>query len=215
MNSMPKLIPSSIDGITITSVHNVHNPITCVFGCLLTQSGIQIKQQMLAWLTQKYDLITVDQEPPGKYFEWPALHFAQQYSLATKKPVLYIHTKGAGNSTNIYNQSSVRNLWQFEFIGHYNEYLEWISNHNDGVMCPFIGNVNHFTWLNGFIANCGAWASIPTIEPSSNRLVFEALFEKANISYYGRILSNVNSHPSVESSYMINIINKVFTHPHP
>ena len=36
----------------------------CVFGCLLSNNGKKIKEQMLSWLKTEYNVFCVDQNPP-------------------------------------------------------------------------------------------------------------------------------------------------------
>ena len=54
---------------------------TCVLGVLLSDHGKQIEQYMLSWLTKKYNVISVRQPLPGSLFEYPALRYAQLFSI--------------------------------------------------------------------------------------------------------------------------------------
>ena len=45
----------------------------CVLGCLLTEAGKAIKTEMLSWLEQEYDVLCIDQNPPGSMFEYPPI----------------------------------------------------------------------------------------------------------------------------------------------
>ena len=75
----------------------------CVFGCLLTQDGIAIKEEMLAWLEKYYHVFCVDQRPPGALFEYPAIFYAAQLSIDTQNPVLYIYILKGQPIETIYN----------------------------------------------------------------------------------------------------------------
>ena len=88
----------------------------CVLGVLKSSRGLQIKDEMLSWLLNEYNVYCVEQEMPGKLFEYPALRFAQW--LCTEKDcddVLYVHTKGAGRPSDV--QKKIRKMWQTQFTG--------------------------------------------------------------------------------------------------
>ena len=147
-----------------------------VIGCLMTESGKQIKGEMLQALAC-HNLFPVEQEPPGKLAEYPALYYAIQMALDTKSPILYVHTKGAANSIPFIPpipgrksipdfmpfgatlrdwQPTVRKMWYHEFTGcKLNEYITVVSTDMPMVACPFTGK-GKATWLNGFIMNCSA-----------------------------------------------------------
>ena len=82
----------------------------CILGVLKSLRGVQIKDEMLSWLLNEYNVYCVEQEMPGKLFEYPALRFAQW--LCTEKgcdDVLYVHTKGAGRPSDV--QKKIRKMW--------------------------------------------------------------------------------------------------------
>ena len=82
----------------------------CVLGVLKSPRGLQIRDEMLSWLLNEYNVYCVEQEMPGKLFEYPALRFAQW--LCTEKDcddVLYVHTKGAGRPSDV--QKKIRKMW--------------------------------------------------------------------------------------------------------
>jgi len=88
----------------------------CVLGALKSPRGLQIRDEMLSWLLKEYNVYCVEQEMPGKLFEYPALRFAQW--LCTEKgcdDVLYVHTKGAGRPSDV--QKKIRNMWEMQFTG--------------------------------------------------------------------------------------------------
>lgn len=126
----------------------------CVFGCLLTQDGIAIKEEMLAWLERYYHVFCVDQRPPGALFEYPAIFYAAQLSIDTQNPVLYIHTKGAANRNHL--QSKVRNMWKREFSPpQLYKYLDAVNSKRPTVATPF-ASPEGSTWFNGYILNPSA-----------------------------------------------------------
>lgn len=170
-------------------------PIVCIFGCLLSEVGKQIKNTMLSWITSKYDCIAVNQDMPGELYEWPALAFAKTYSIRYDIPVLYLHTKGAFNSTNVYNQAKVRKLWEDEFINHYEWYAtQVLSRKHDSIVAgPFIADPHDgHTWLNGFIATPSAWKQVDLTTPSHNRYIYEFLFRECEYIPISRIYGNIN-----------------------
>lgn len=76
------------------------SPHICVFGILETKHGLKIKQEMLQWLTGKYNVYCVSQKPPGTLFEYPALYFAQWLCKVREVPyLLYVHTKGGARNS--------------------------------------------------------------------------------------------------------------------
>ena len=82
----------------------------CVLGVLKSPRGLQIRDEMLSWLLNEYNVYCVEQEMPGKLFEYQALRFAQW--LCTEKEcedVLYVHTKGAGRPSDV--QKKIRMMW--------------------------------------------------------------------------------------------------------
>lgn len=174
-------------------IKNEGTPIMCIFGCLLSEAGKKIKKEMLEWITYKYDCICVNQEYPGTLYEWPALKFAQKYSIDNNIPVLYVHTKGAFNSKNVYLQNKVRELWKDEFINNYNFYEKAILENKKTVAGPFIADVPFgVTWLNGFMAAPDAWKTVDISVPRKSRYEYEFLFKGKDIKPISRVLSGVN-----------------------
>lgn len=180
-------------GITLEAYLDKNSDIICVFGCLLTEAGKKIKQEMLEWILPKYDCYVVNQEAPGELFEYPALLMAKKISKMYNKPVLYLHTKGAANSKNIYDQNKCRMIWKDEFINHYNEYFAELKKDKKiaKVLCPFTGSEKS-TILNGFIANVIAWKKVNIPEPIE-RYRYEHLFTSLkDVKMFGRIMNDVN-----------------------
>ena len=60
----------------------------CVLGVLKTSKGLQIKNEMLSWLNTKHNVFCVEQEPPGKLFEYPAIYYAIKLAIEMKERVL-------------------------------------------------------------------------------------------------------------------------------
>lgn len=131
------------------------NKYLCVFGILRTKEGLKIKDEMLKWLQPLYDVICVEQEPPGIEFEYPAIKKALELSIEKNQPVLYIHTKGASNTAEVY-QSYVRKIWQ-KLFGHVERQKQCFSalDNSPMVLCPYTG-ISKATWFNAFIVNASA-----------------------------------------------------------
>ena len=126
----------------------------CVFGILRTAAGLKIKDEMLKWLLPLYKVECVEQDPPGKEFEYPALKRAFETAVATNEPVLYLHTKGAANTLEVY-QSYVRLIWQ-KLFGNKERHDACFSafefEDEPFVLCPYAGKTKA-TWFNGFIVS--------------------------------------------------------------
>lgn len=199
-------------GVTVETIKWTGTPVICILGVLDNDRGKVIKQELLSWITHKYDCISVNQEPPGRLFEYPALFIAQQTSISTGKPVLYLHTKGAANPNNVYNQERVRKLWRFEFDVHYDDYMKFINSGERVVACPFTGTKTHTTWMNGFMATSEAWKVAHNIVPprqysDGNRYPYEHCFRDAPIIGYGRIMHHIEGYPNDGAQDMIKFIN--------
>ena len=158
----------------------------CVLGVLLTPKGKAIEEYMLSQLTQSYQVVCIRQEAPGRMFEYPALRYAQLYSLEQDEPVLYLHTKGAANPGKV--QKATVNMWMHEFVEMKTEYEARMDSYD--LLMPYSGPQN-ITWMNGFIATPKAFSSIPDILPSDNRFVYEILFRDSTLSSFGRRLANI------------------------
>ena len=196
-------------GVTVETIKWTGTPVICILGVLDNDRGKVIKQELLSWVTHKYDCIAVNQEPPGRLFEYPALFIAQQTSISTGKPVLYLHTKGAANPNNVYNQERVRKLWRFEFDVHYEDYMKFINSGDRVVACPFTGTKTHTTWMNGFIATPDAWKAADNIKPPKfgDRYPYEHCFRFADITGYGRIMQDIEGYPEPGGMKMVGFIN--------
>ena len=179
----------------------------------MTEEGIKIKEEMSRWLENEFDIIYVEQEPPGVLFEYPFIKKAVETSIKTKEPVLYIHTKGAANKAiskdsnclkeciekpdgvNEYDwQPTVRNLWKHEFSGErLKEYIKVVNRDKPTVVCPFTGE-GKITWYNGFMMNYGASLILSRkLKKSEDRFYFERMFKYTDgIEVVGMISNNCN-----------------------
>lgn len=181
-----EVFQQDIPTVTITHIPNDNHPV-CVLGVLETKLGLRIKDEMTSWLIQNYDLYIIAQASPGALFEYPALFFAQQLSGRLNCPVLYLHTKGAANNSEI--QKRIRQLWKNEFTGERSRL--YIDSKAD-VTCPFLGP-NNETWYNGMYISPKAFASV-SISPSDNRYDFQRLFaQKTNLKFRGIIKEGMDA----------------------
>lgn len=129
----------------------------CVFGILKTEYGLKIKEEMLEWLSPLYDVLQIEQEPPGVLFEYPAIQYTMKLSIETNEPVLYIHTKGAGHPNGWYNKGVLK-VWKMEFgeKQRAEEIFNFINHQKSPtVVCPFTGK-SKATWFNAFVVNPSA-----------------------------------------------------------
>ena len=170
----------------------------CVFGVLKTKLGLKIKDEMLSWLSPIYNVYVVEQEEPGKLFEYPALLFMKFLQIKNKKPCLYVHTKGAAHNNP--TQKYVRRLWEDEFINHKDEYFSLVDTGVPTIACPFTGE-EKITWLNGMVFNYEA-ANAIIIPPPRKRFYYEQLCRDSvnkennlNINVIGRIYNDISVSP--------------------
>jgi len=185
----------------------------CVLGSLLNDDGKLIKEEMLSWLNKEHNVLCVDQEPPGKYFEYPAIQEALKLSIQSNQPVLYLHTKGAGNPIPSYYkerqmapcvnypknakpedcQKIVRMMWKKEFTGErLQHYLKAANTEIPTVVCPLTGK-ERLTWNNGWIINPnGAKELLKTFHLDTNRYYYECMFQYNNIKIVGILSEDCN-----------------------
>lgn len=143
----------------------------CVFGIVNNENGLKIAQEMLQWLDPIYEVHKNYHD--GSQFEYPALKYLQELCINTKRPCLYIHTKGAFNRPEL--SQMVRDMWKKEFSENYNIYFKLVDRPYAVVACPFTGS-DKTTWYNGFVTNWQAMKEHPIINPNKNRMKFERLF---------------------------------------
>lgn len=186
-----------------------------ILGCLMTEAGKQIKNEMLEKLNE-HTFFCVPQEPPGVLFEYPGILYTAQLSVDTNQPVLYIHTKGAGNPVPWYIfaklpnraivddmpnganpsdwQSTVRKFWYHEYTGdRLKEYLSLLDSNTPCVVCPFTGK-DKSTWQNAFIINPLAGREIlEHLKITDNRDYYEHIFETMpNVTVKGLIYNDIS-----------------------
>lgn len=124
----------------------------CVLGVLKTPEGLRIKEEMLKWLSEKYEVIAVEQEAPGDLYELPGLLMAAELSYKLKESVLYLHTKGAAMQNNA--QPMVRKCWEIEFGEKADKYFGIAnSTTKPTVVAPVVAKENKVCWFNGFVMN--------------------------------------------------------------
>lgn len=185
-----------------------------VLGVLKNETGLKIKKEMLSWMEKEHEVLCIEQEPPGKEFEYPGIKTTLKLSVEMNEPVLYLHTKGAGNiipknyKTTMMNpdiifpkeaqpedcQRIVRLMWKKEFSGErIKDYLKKIDTAEPYIICPYAGP-NRVTWQNGWIINpSAAKIAIMKFHKSNNRYYFENfLQEMPEIKLYGTILNDFN-----------------------
>lgn len=148
----------------------------CVLGVLTTDKGLKIKAEMLSWLSKYFQVTTVEQEPPGKSFEYPALKVLIDKVLKDGKSYLYLHTKGAINDTDV--NFKVRQIWKHEFSTiRYNDYINRLMTISPVVVCPWTGLDRRRTWFNGFMINPKAAAILKeSFHLDSDRYYYERMF---------------------------------------
>lgn len=170
-----------------------------VLGVLLTDEGRRIKQEMLNWMNPEYEVLCIEQEPPGKLFEYPAIKYTAKLAVEMNEPVLYIHTKGAANpvpgwASRMMNrkfnvppyakpedcQKVIRNLWKHEFTGErLEEYYKRCDVDSPTVCCPYTGK-EKWTWWNAWIIN-----------PSAASILLKRLKQTGFRWYYERLFAGI------------------------
>lgn len=192
-----------------------------ILGVLKTQRGLLIKDEILKNLNNHH-LLTIEQDPPGKQAEYPALKYAIKLSIDLNEPVLYLYTKGAfneipfipkipgrksidtfmpSNATLKDWQSCVRKMWYHEFGKNIDKYLETVNENKPIVACPYTGP-GKATWQNGFIMNPLAAKELQKIfKFTTNRYWYEVMFgECKNVEVIG-IINNTISYPMNDSRF--------------
>lgn len=161
----------------------------CVLGVLKNKKGLSIKKEMLSWLNPLHDVLCIEQDPPGKLFEYPAIYYTLKLAVDMNEPVLYLHTKGAANEA--WYQVPVRNMWKNEFgTSNINEYLNFVNTNEPAVATPISGDKG-MTVFNGFIINpAAAELLLKTFHKSNNRFYFENLFDNKIFKVQGMIKHN-------------------------
>ena len=161
-----------------------------VLGVLDTPRGREIAERMQVWL-QQYGYSDVHiYRHDGSRFEYPALIYAQRYSVESGKPVLYLHTRGAVNTWPTTEQT--HRMWEHEFGKLAGFYATLINAQSEAcVIAPFIDN-NCTHRYNGFVANSKAWA-LAVIHENVERHAYEHLWRGTGVRHIGlKVHSNEN-----------------------
>lgn len=165
-----------IEGIEVVSnfAERDEGKMWCVLGVLKTELGLEIEKEMVGWLSERYDVISVRQEAPGVHFEYPAIDYAFRLARERGCDVLYLHTKGAAH--NKPKQRKTRNMWRDEFVGEYDKYRRLLEENRDrpSFVCPYTGE-KKITWFNGFFVN-SRLAEVFEVPYSEDRYDYEMLF---------------------------------------
>lgn len=155
----------------------------CVLGVLRTELGIRIKAEMESWLKPVYNVIAVEQEPPGRMFEFPAISLALDVAIHSLEPVLYMHTKGAACPN--WAQPWVRRLWMQEFGNPENarKYFDMANGAGPIVATPITSEEGKHTWFNAFVVNPTAAAILREhIRLDNNRYFYENMPLGTNVN---------------------------------
>ena len=182
-----------IEGCAVKHETSSTNKPLCVLGVLLTDKGIEIREEILIMLRGKFDIYTVEQQAPGVLFEYPALLYVRKLTQDTGKPCLYLHTKGAANPN--YAQPLVRKMWYDELIGKHEKYLEAVNTNIPTVACPYC-SPDGVTWFNGFVANRLAMEYANVVK-NDDRYYFEAMFSSKNcdgVTVKGIVMDNIRKY---------------------
>lgn len=192
-----------------------------VLGVLKTERGLLIKKEILENL-KEHNFLIIEQDPPGKQAEYPALKYAIKLAIELNEPVLYLHTKGAFNeippTSKIPGRKSmaafmpstatlkdwqpcVRKMWYHEFGKNIVKYLETVNENKPIVACPYTGS-GKATWQNGFIMNPLAAKELQKVfHFTTNRYWYEVMFgECKNVEVKG-IISTEICHPMNDSRF--------------
>jgi len=141
----------------------------CVLGDLKTAEGLKIKEEMLGWLNEKYDVTLVEVDPPNELYEFPFIKKAAELAITSNEPVLYIHTKGAAMQNNA--QPMVREFWKYEFTENIDKYFDMPEKAT--VIAPYTLH-KKIAWFNAFTINPkAAKRLIAYLKPQQDRYWFE------------------------------------------
>lgn len=159
----------------------------CVLGVLKTAEGLRIKEEMLGWLNEKYDVTLVEVDPPNDVeFELPFIKKACEVAIESNEPVLYLHTKGAAMQNNA--QALVREFWHKIFTNEADSYFKYVDTDIAICSAPIVSKVKHACWFNGFIMNVAAAKQIlPILTTHVDRYWFETgMLAEANVEVIGK-----------------------------
>ena len=161
----------------------------CVLGVLKSEEGLKIKEEMLSWLSPLYDVELVEVDPPNdKLFEYPFIKRACEKSIEINEPILYLHTKGAGNLNQL--QKYVRDFWHHEFTVNADFLFSLVDKPEPLASARIIAEKNKICWFNGFVINTQAAAAIlKVLKPHDNRYWFEdGMLREAGVKTLGTVI---------------------------
>lgn len=156
----------------------------CVMGVLKTEKGLFIKDRISNYLNENFDILYIEQDPPGSLFEFPAIMSAIKLSIEMNEPVLYIHTKGAADPNNMWYQKPVKQMWELEFGTKkvFENYKKALVE-EPRIVCPLRGPKKE-TWYNGFIINPSAARILKDVIKSPDKLNKKTKGVTADSRYY-------------------------------
>lgn len=186
------------NGIEIVEYNTTDTECIAVIGCLKTDKGMKILQELLSWVPTKFHTYIVYQDAPGNLYEYPAMKWAKDVANLFNKPVMYIHTKGA-----VYNRKEtvfVRNRWKQFYIEEYDWCAKQLNNENT-VCCLYTGKTK-VPWFNSFIATPDAWGKAKIVI-SNDRWYFEqGIWKQTDCNVIGKDANDKDTAQSMQQ--MIN-----------
>ncbi len=170
----------------------------CVLGTMANENGLKIAAELRKWLSPVYTVHEVIHD--GSAFEYTALKKAQELSIQTREPVLYIHTRGA---VNVYPTTiPTRKMWREEFGTQWQKYYALARTEAPRVLCPFVDD-GGITRYNGFVANTAAWETID-LRPCADRMRYERLWQGRGCTFGLLIHSEQNDIKKIRKFLQIN-----------
>lgn len=177
----------------------------CVMGVLKTEKGLKIKERITNYLQPNFDILYIEQDPPGNLYEYPAIKYTLKLAIEMNEPVLYIHTKGAADPNHAWYQTSVKKLWEYEFGTNkvFKNYEQCLTN-IPTIVTPLYGPEKQ-TWYNAmFINPAAAKIILPTLKHPNSFDNSIKYVHKNNRYYYEYFMCNLPE---------INIIGSAETKP--
>lgn len=164
-------------GVEVTRLfdENDYRPF-CVLGSMQTELGMAIEEEMLEWLTPRFNVFLVRHD--GRAFEYTALKFLKDVMSRRNEPCFYLHTKGAVYTRKVSHR--VRNMWRYEFGGFAKKYLQAVDGDTPKVAAPYAG-VTKVPWYNGWVANAAAIRGMHLIKTEDRFYYEHCLFTDAEV----------------------------------
>ena len=193
--------------------------IHCILGVLDTPRGHEIKEELINWFSNDYEIECVVHD--GSQYEYSAIKRAIELSVESNAPVLYIHTKGAWNINPALTkndekyymcpqchppkdaiildwQKTVRKMWRSEFVDNKEWYINQCSTAPPTVCAPYVSDSKH-TWTNAFMFNASAAKQLYPLKFNTNRWSYEKLWNGTSCQCTGRVFEHMNSYPAMYS----------------